>query len=157
MSSKITRRSFIGSSVTIPLVGAFFWCKSPQHTQFLMPCGAWGVLASLTMLKCKNFIVDGFVSSASALVIAEVVTESWNDMPWWVDFLSNFYVQGDDFDAAQKWLTEDGWEQRLLDFLAFVRQGGFRVEQQGSMAELRTGSARLPHLFAKTWEMRKPV
>ena len=77
--------------------------------------------------------VDGFVSSASALVIAEVVTESWSDMPWWVDFLSNFYVPGDDYDAARKWLTGDGWEMRLEDFLAFARQGGFRVEQQVSM------------------------
>jgi len=137
VKKKINRRSFIGAGLAIPLVGAFSWGKSPQQPHFLMPYEAWGILGTLTMLKCRNFIEDDLVSSASALVIAEVVTESWNDIPWWVDFLCGIHKPSIGFDNARKWLTGDGWDQRLGCFLDFVRQGGFRVEEQENGAVMR--------------------
>jgi len=145
MSSKITRRSFVRSSVAIPFIGAISWCGSPEHSHSLIPFEAWGIFAGLSIAIRKPFIVDGVVPNASASVLAHMVIEVWDDIPWYLDFCNGIKGPSPAFDIARSWLTGDGWERRMRAFLGFVRQGAFRVERQGNLVVLFRGKPRSNH------------
>jgi len=119
----VTRRQFLAAAMAVPLPGLLH--RGAGCEVFTLPFHTWRALAS-AILTDRHVVIAQDVSSASAAVMASLISDHPSDLAYYRDLYFGIHEPTPEMMVGRLWLSDP---RRLERLCVFLRRGGCVVEQ----------------------------
>ena len=119
----IDRRQLLATAVVIPLPGLLH--RQAGKDVFTMPSHAWHALASAALTARRVSMIGQDVSGEAGAVMASLISDCPGEVSYYRDLYFGIHEPTPEMDAGRLWFDDP---KRLQNICAFLRRGGFTVE-----------------------------